>query len=139
MAPHWTAWLTVLGLLVLTLGTWYQARTSLAEFKRLRVAYGKVDLAEASRRRHPSRVMRTRQARAWFWWLYLAPQWLAAPAWIAAAIQRAPNALAQLHREGSAVEADLNRWTRQLIGWTILVLGSLISLTAACIALAATI
>lgn len=130
----WAAALTVLGLLFVTLGTGMQAVATQHEYRNLQERWLRGDKLEFSKQVHPSRYGGGHTAlESVALWLTQQFRPVATVGWYLLGFTRIPK----IWNNVSETDVDeLARFTKQAVGWTLLLLGSVAGLAAACISLA---
>jgi len=130
----WAAALTVLGLVLVTLGTGTQAVAAQHEYLNLRKRWRREHAREFSKQTHPSRYRggHTKLESVALWLTQLFEP-LATVGWYLLSFARIPKVWNNVSDKD--VE-ELSKFTKQAVGWMLLLLGSIAGLAAACITLA---
>jgi hypothetical protein len=133
----WAAALTIIGLLFVTLGTGMQAVTAQHEYRNLRKRWRREHQREFSRQMHPSHYGGGHTVlESVALWLTQRFEPVATVGWYLLGFARIPTAWNNV----SETDADeLAKFTKQAASWTLLLLGSIAGLAAACSGLATTI
>jgi hypothetical protein len=125
---------TILGLLFVTLGTGIQAVTAQHEYRNLHKRWRREHEREFSRQTHPSHYGGGHSVlESVALWLARQFEPVATAGWYLLGSARIPK----VWNNVSEMEADeLAKFAKQAAGWTLLLLGSVAGLAAACISLA---
>jgi hypothetical protein len=130
----WAAALTIIGLLFVTLGTGMQAVAAQHEYRNLQKRWRREHEREFSRQTHPSHYGGGHTVlESVALWLTQQFEPVATAVWYLLGFSRIPK----VWNNVSEMDADeLTKFAKQAAGWTLLLLGSVTGLAAACISLA---